>query len=394
MSEPALDFMEQSTAAMESTAFMVHQRRPADDPNAIAAVSEQIRRLPPLHYGALTLASRYVLSPLAGFTNLSFRRIVRELGGVGLATTDLVNARGLLDGSPRSLALIETCPEDRPFAVQIFGGEAAVLRDCAQFLEARGVDAIDLNMGCPVNRITRCGAGASLMRCVDETVALVQTLVEAVRVPVTVKMRLGWDDAHLTAPQLARACEQVGVAAVTIHGRTRAQGFSGQVNRAGIRQVVEAVERIPVLGNGDIRTIADGARMFAETGCQGISIGRGALANPWIFRQFVEWETTGSWGPAGSFTDRLALLRRQFQYLAEQHGVERAIPLFRKMAHWYLKAMAIPARLRHQFQVAATLAEWEAALAEIVAHGPLHGDRTGELPQMQIPVPSGPVERW
>src|SRR5205814_1268031 len=129
----------------------------------------------------------------------------------------------------------------------------------------------------------------------------------------------GWDDSRITAPELARAFEQVGVVAVAIHGRTRAQGFSGNVNRDGIRRVVEAVERIPVIGNGDIRTIEDGIRMFAETGCDGISIGRGALANPWIFRQFVEWETTGEWSPAGSFNDRLALLRQQFQYLAERN---------------------------------------------------------------------------
>jgi nifR3 family TIM-barrel protein len=334
------------------------------------------------------------LSPLAGFTNLPFRRIVRELGGVGLATTDLVNARGLLDGSPKSLALIESCPEDRPLAVQIFGNEPAVLRDCAQFLEARGVDAIDINMGCPVDHVTRNGAGASLMCHVDRTVTLVQTVVEATRLPVTVKMRLGWDDAQITAPQLAREFEQAGIAAVTIHGRTRAQGFSGSVNRAGIRRVVEAVERIPVIGNGDVRTVADAQRMLDETGCDGLSIGRGALANPWLFRQLVEWETTGEWSSAGTFDDRVGLLRRQFQFLAERHGTVRAVTLFRKMAHWYLKAMAVPAVLRNRFQLAATVDEWEAALATIVAHGPAHGDRDGELPALHIPVPSGPVERW
>jgi tRNA-dihydrouridine synthase B len=357
-------------------------------------VRQRLRSAPPLHWGRLTLASRYLLSPLAGFTNLPFRRIVRALGGVGLATTDLVNARGLLAGSAKSLALIETCPEDRPFAVQVFGNEPAVLRECAQFLAARGVDSIDLNMGCPVDRITREGAGASLMCHVDQSVSLVQAVVEAVNLPVTVKMRLGWDDRRINAPELAREFEQVGVAAVAIHGRTREQGFSGSVNREGIRRVVAAVERMPIIGNGDIRTVADGIRMFADTGCHGISIGRGALANPWIFRQFVEWETTGAWSPAGSFDDRLQLLKCQFQYLCERNGVERSIPLFRKMAHWYLKAMAIPAWLRNQFQLAVTIDEWESALAAIIEHGPAGGDRTGELPAMHIPVPSGPVELW
>ncbi|MDZ4685133.1 MAG: tRNA dihydrouridine synthase DusB [Planctomycetaceae bacterium] len=355
---------------------------------------QHVRSQPPLRYGRLTLPSRYLLSPLAGYTNLPFRRIVRSLGGVGLATTDLVNARGLLDGSPKSLNLIETTPDDRPFAVQIFGSDPAIMRDCAQFLAARGVDSIDINMGCPVQRITKGGAGASLMCHADQTVRLVQTVVEAVALPVTVKMRLGWDDTQITAPQFAREFEQVGVAAVAIHGRTRAQGFSGTVNRDGIRQVVEAVARIPVIGNGDIRTIADGIRMFAETGCHGISFGRGALANPWIFRQFVEWEQTGESSPAGTFDDRLQLLRRQFGYLIEQQGTTRAISQFRKMAHWYLKGMCVPAGLRNEFQQATTLSEVETALAAIIAQGPSRGDRTGALPELHIAVPSGPNEHW
>lgn len=312
---------------------------------------------------------------------------------MGLGTTDLVNAQGLLAGSEKSLSLIETCPEDRPFAVQIFGSDPAVMRDCAQFLHTRGVDSIDINMGCPVNRVTKNGAGASLMCSPDATLRLVQTVVEAVPLPVTVKMRLGWDDQNITAPFFAREFERVGVAAVAIHGRTRAQGFSGSVKLAGIRQVVEAVERIPVIGNGDIRSVEDGIRMFAETGCHGISMGRGALANPWIFRQFVEWETTGTWSAAGGFDDRLKLLRKQLGYLMQQHGCERGIVLFRKMAHWYLKGMCVPAPLRERFQRARTISDVDQTLAEIVEFGPTRGTRD-QLPELTIPVPSGPNERW
>src|SRR5262245_43992979 len=172
---------------------------------------------PQVAYGRLRLDTRYLLSPLAGFTNLPFRRVCRELGGVGLGTTDLVSARGLLEQSAKSLQLIETCPEDRPFSVQIFGDDPAVMRAAAQFLEARGVDSIDINMGCPVNRITKGGAGSAMMCRPSSTVELVQTVVEAVRIPVTVKMRLGWDDTQLTAPSFAREFEQVGIAAVAIH---------------------------------------------------------------------------------------------------------------------------------------------------------------------------------
>ena len=357
-------------------------------------VRARLAKLPPLAYGALTLGSRYLLSPLAGYTNLPFRRIVREIGGVGLGTTDLVNARGLMDGSGKSLQLIETCPEDRPFAVQLFGSDPVIMRDAAQFLEARGVDSIDINMGCPVQRITKGGAGASMMCQVDRTVELVRLVVESVKLPVTVKMRLGWDQTQLTAPKFAREFEQVGVAAVAIHGRTREQGFSGVVDRDGIRQVVEAVQKIPVIGNGDIRSVADGVRMFADTGCHGISMGRGALANPWIFRQFVEWGTTGSANPPGHFEDRLALLLKQFQFLEEQRGTERAIVSFRKMAHWYLKAMCVNAQLRNQMQSARTRDEFVAAVNEIAQRGPSRGSRTGVLPELAIPVPSGPIENW
>jgi len=349
---------------------------------------------PVLKYGQLELSSRYLLSPLAGFTNLSFRRTVRRLGGVGLTTTDLVNARGLLAGSPKTLSLIETCPEEYPFAVQIFGSEPAILREAAQFLEGRGVHSVDINMGCPVDRITRNGAGASMMCRPSDTIELVRHVVEGVKIPVSVKMRLGWDSSQITAPKFSAEFEQVGVAAIAIHGRTRAQGFSGQVDREGIRRVVEAVSRVPVVGNGDIRTIADAARMFDCTGCAAISIGRGALANPWIFRQLVQWEQTGRYDPPGNFSERLELLKAQFAYLEELRGTRTAISGFRKTAHWYLKAMRVPARLRARFQAAANSAEIEAALAAIEEHGPIGGDRTGVLPELAVPVPSGPVERW
>jgi tRNA-dihydrouridine synthase len=158
--------------------------------------------------------------------------------------------------------------------------------------------------------------------------------------------------------------------------------------------VVEAVERIPVIGNGDVRTVADAEVMLRETGCRGVSIGRGALANPWIFRQLVEWETTGSFAPSGTFDERLALMQAQFRYLAERHGIDSAIIGFRKMAHWSLKAMHVRPRLRHEFQLLRSADELERYFAKLRTEGPTHGNRTGELPEMYIPVPSGPVERW
>src|SRR5215510_9581794 len=207
-----------------------------------------------MRFGPLTLTSNLFLSPLAGYTNLPFRLTVREVGGLGLATTDLVNARSLLEKNPKAFKLIETSPADRPLAVQLFGAVPEEMRDAAVMLQERGVAAIDINMGCPVRKVCRVGGGSAMMTELDKTAALVKGMVDNLKIPVTAKMRLGWDDQNITAPDLARALEGVGVAAILVHGRTREQGFGGSVNLSGIRAVVQAVKTIPVIGNGDITT--------------------------------------------------------------------------------------------------------------------------------------------
>src|SRR3989440_3292104 len=238
-----------------------------------------------MHLNSLTLQSNLFLSPLAGYTNLPFRLTVREVGGVGLATTDLVNARSLLEKNHKALKLIETSPADRPLAVQLFGSVAEEMRDAAVYLESIGISAVDINMGCPVRKVCRVGGGSAMMTELDKTADLVSGMVNALKIPVTAKMRLGWDDQNITAPDLASALEDVGVAAIFIHGRTREQGFSGMINLAGIRAVVEAVRSIPVIGNGDVTTPEAARKMLEETGCAGVSIGPGAFYNPWIFRR-------------------------------------------------------------------------------------------------------------
>src|SRR5476651_2515689 len=211
-------------------------------------------KFPALTFGSLQLPTPLLLSPLAGYTNLPFRRVIRELGSVGLCTTDLVNARSLLEKNRKALKLIESCAEDAPLAVQLFGAVPDEMAAAAQMLEALGVASVDVNMGCPVRKVCQVGGGSAMMTELDRTTALVRGMVEAVKIPVTCKMRLGWDDENLTAPELARALEEVGVAAIMVHGRTRQQGFEGRVNLSGIKSVVEAVRRIPVIGNGDITT--------------------------------------------------------------------------------------------------------------------------------------------
>ena len=357
----------------------------------------------PLRFGPLTLPSRYVLAPLAGYTNLSFRLAVRALGGLGLATTDLVNARAMLQFSKKTMELLQTCPEDRPVAVQIYGNDAEDMKRAAQWLEGYGVSSIDINMGCPVHKVTRGGGGSAMMCDAGGTVRLVRAVVEAVRLPVTVKMRLGWDDDNLSAPFFAREFEKAGVAAVTVHGRTRAQGFGGRVNLDGVRAVVEAVERIPVIGNGDVRTVADAAHKLAYTGCAGIAIGRGALLNPWFFAQLTRWEETGDPGPPPTYLQRLDFMNRHFHLLVGHRGERFACLTFRKVANWYCRVLRPGRDIQQRLMAIESVAAFDRIVEEIreilAARGGQDwpdgaGAWPGEHVTTRVPVPRGPVERW
>lgn len=349
---------------------------------------------PTLAWGSLQLPSRYLLAPLAGYTNLAFRQAVRELGGLGLATTDLVNARSLVSGSPKARDLVRTCPTDRPVAAQIYGAEAEWMCPAAQWLEDYGVSSIDINMGCPVHKVVRGGGGSALMCDADRSVALVRSIVEAVSIPVTVKMRLGWDEETLSAPYFARAFEQAGVAAITIHGRTRAQGFSGRVNRDGIRAVVEAVERIPVIGNGDVRTVADAQEMMANTGCAGVAIGRGALLNPWLFAQLRRWETTGDPGPSGTWADHVRFLARHFALQVEERGERVGCLTFRKVARWYCRVLKPGRELHRRLMLISSVAEFADILGDLQRRPEYARNEACLTSAELIATPSGPNERW
>jgi nifR3 family TIM-barrel protein len=340
------------------------------------------------------LRSRYTLAPLAGYTNLAFRLAVRGAGAPGLATTDLVNARALLLRSTKTMQLIRTCPSDHPLAVQIYGSVPQEMREAAQWLEGYGVASIDINMGCPVHKVTRGGGGSAMMCDAAGTVALVRTVVEAVRIPVTVKMRLGWDDSQLTAPLFAREFEKAGVAGLTIHGRTREQGFGGQVKREGIRAVVEAVEKVPVFGNGDVHSLEDAARMLAETGCAGLAIGRGALLNPWFFAQLERWEAAGDPGPPAGFGERLDLMDRHFRLLVEHQTERFACLSFRKVANWYCKVLRPGREIQQQLVMIASLAHFESLVERIREVIATRGE--DELPDADVGVrvPAGPIEHW
>jgi nifR3 family TIM-barrel protein len=346
----------------------------------------------PFWLGQVPIVSRFFLAPLAGYTSLAFRLAVRECGGLGLATTDLVNARSLIEKRRRAFELAETCEHDRPLSIQIYGTVIAEMEQAARWVEEQGASAVDINMGCPVRKVVKTGGGSALMCQTDRAVELVAAVVKAVSIPVTVKMRLGWDDESLTAPALARAFEEVGVAAVIVHGRTRQQGFSGTVNRSGIRAVVEAVERIPVIANGDIQTIAQAAATFLETGCAAVSIGRGALANPFIFRQLDCWARTGQPGNDPAFDERLELMRRHFHGLVARRGEHYGCLQFRKILKWYYHFTRMAKSNYLRLINLSSLALFEEIIAEVEAAGP-----QSPLPghhEFHVPVPAGAIDKW
>ncbi len=339
--------------------------------------------------GSRWMPSRYFLAPLAGYTHLAFRQVIRSLGGLGLATTDLVQASFLLSGQPHSRDLIATTPDDRPLSVQIFSGKREELVQAARWLEDHGYEGVDINMGCPMAKVNGQGGGARLMCDPDGACRTVADVVAAVKLPVTVKMRLGWDAARITAPALAREFEQLGVAAVTIHGRTRQQGFHGSVNLDGIAQVAAAVQHIPVIGNGDVRTVDDAWEMRRRTGCAAVAIGRGALLDPWLFAR-IQRRLLGLPDVNPTPQEQVDFLARHFRLMTEQHG-DYSCTLFRKFAAWYGARLGIPEDLEDRLRRFTSVVEFEELVREIRRR---HGQRQRPLPTALLKVPNGPVERW
>ena len=370
-----------------------------------------------MRIGPYEFPSPLFLSPLAGYTNLPFRLVVREVGGLDWATTDLINARSLLERNHKALQLAQTCPAEKLLSIQLFGSVPEEMRDAAAQVEAMGVASVDINMGCPVKKVVGIGGGSAMMTELKKTQALVRGMVEAVKIPITAKMRLGWDEDNLTAPDLARALEDVGVAAIFVHGRTRAQGFSGTVNLAGIRSVVQAVKTIPVIGNGDVTTPDAAKKMFDETGCAGVSIGRGAFYNPWIFTHTLDFLRTGVLPAEPSYAERIRVMRRHLDLGVEVFGEELGCRLFRKPAAWYAKRFGpakefkkavVGLRTRAQFEeIVAAYEKWRAPYCDergellprfrpdpLVASFMRDPDDPAVLQRDAIPVPKGPVDTW
>ncbi|HXN34766.1 MAG TPA: tRNA dihydrouridine synthase DusB [Opitutaceae bacterium] len=370
-----------------------------------------------MRIGETETASNLFLSPLAGYTNLPMRMTLRELGGLGWATTDLVNARSLIERNPTALKLVESCDADKPLSIQLFGSVPEEMRDAAVMCEEMGAQAVDINMGCPVRKVTQIGGGSAMMTELGKTAALVRMMIGSLRIPVTAKMRLGWDSENITAPDLARALEDAGIAAIFVHGRTRAQGFSGPVNLPGIRAVVGAVRSVPVVGNGDVTTPEGARHMIRETGCAGVSIGRGAFYDPWIFRRTDHFLRTGQLLAEPGFAERIRVLRRHFDRYCEFYGEAMGCRLFRKVAPWYAKRFGPAKPFKQRILTIESKADFDSVLSEYVAWRSGFCDPSGELlPKFRpapmspsfldadaepgvfsregIPVPRGPVETW
>ncbi len=309
-----------------------------------------------MELGPYSFDSSFFLAPMAGISQMPFRRIVRELGACA-APTELISAEGLIRESKRTLEYLRHDPvTEYPFYVQLFGGEPGKMAQAALVAQKWGARILDINMGCPVPKVTRGGGGAALMSEPERACAIVSQVCQATGLPVTVKIRSGWDSqTSQQAPCFAQNLEQAGACAITIHPRTRAQGYSGRADWSVIRAVKQAVQ-IPVIGNGDVTCRADGERMRKETGCDGVMVGRGALGNPWIFRELKG-------GKACTAEERKrVVLRHLEEHVALFSNQSAGVRSFRKLLLWYARGIPGAALWRNSLLTLENMAEVQQAI--------------------------------
>jgi tRNA-dihydrouridine synthase B len=298
--------------------------------------------------GAVRVDPPLVLAPMAGVTDRDFRRIVRRIGGVGVVSMEFVSSRAIVDGNRKTRDLMAFDEEERPLAIQIYGSDAATMREAARVVEELRPDLCDINMGCPANKVLKGCAGAALMGDLRQAEEIIRAVHSVLTIPLTVKFRLGLDDKRRNFLELGRVCEANGVAAVAMHGRTARQMFAGEADWSEIARLKEELS-IPVIGNGDIREPADAGRMLRQTGCDGVMIGRGATRNPWIFRQIVA-HLSGGRVPEPTLADRRDLILDHFRLVAEREPDRYALHKLRKFTGWYTHGLPNGKRLRQQIQ--------------------------------------------
>lgn len=315
-----------------------------------------------MNIGNIELSAPLALAPMAGITDLPFRLICRRLG-CGMTVSEMVSAKGLLYKNVKTTEMLRIDDGERPTAIQLFGSVPAELAEAARMVEASGADMIDFNMGCPVPKIVNNGEGSALMKNPQLAHDILAAMVKAVKIPVTVKFRAGWDDANRNAVEVARAVEAAGVSAVAVHGRTRQQFYEGKADWSIIADVKQAV-KVPVFGNGDIFTVADGLRMLEQTGCDGLMIGRGADGNPWLFTALAAALRGEPLPQPPSLKERLAQAAEHLEMLSAYKNEVVAVKEMRRHISAYLKGMPHAAEFRGSFHKVDTQEQFSELLAE------------------------------